>query len=169
MDGMAETRRIIDLSTRVMEGDAWHAGSIAALLEDVTLQEAKARPVPGAHSIWELVLHMTAWAGEVRARVEGAEAGEPAAGDWPAVGRTTAVRWIAAKAALLEAYRELASALETIPDAFLRRPVADRRDAAAGTGLSRWLTLHGAIHHAVYHAGQIALLKRALRAGKGPR
>ncbi len=164
MDGMAEVHRIIDLSTRVMEGDAWHAGSIAALLEDVTLQEATAHPVPGAHSIWELVLHLTAWADEVRARVEGADAGEPAAGDWPALGRMTEVRWNAAKAALLEAYRELGSVLKTIPDDFLRHPVADRRDAEAGTGLSRWLTVHGAIHHAVYHSGQIALLKRALRA-----
>ena len=43
-------------------------------------------------------------------------------------------------------------------------PVVDRRDPATGTGLSHYLTLHGLVHHTTYHAGQIALLRRAIEA-----
>ena len=160
---MAETRRISDLMTRVIEGDPWHAGNVMDLLADVTVAEAKARPVPGGHSIWELVLHMTGWANEVRARVEGHAAGTPAGGDWPAVGVASTARWAAAKDALALAYRHLDDVVAALPDRELNQPVLDRRDNALGTGLSRYLTIHGAIHHGVYHAGQMAHLKRALR------
>jgi uncharacterized damage-inducible protein DinB len=162
---MAETRRISDLMTRVIEGDPWHAGNVMDLLADVTVAEAKARPVPGAPTIWELVLHMTGWANEVRARVEGRAAGTPAKGDWPAVGATTVARWSSAKEALALAYRQLDDVVGALPDRELNQPVLDRRNNALGTGLSRYLTIHGAIHHGVYHAGQIALLKRTLRSG----
>ena len=95
---MSEKHRIVDLSSRVMEGDPRHAANIAALLADVTAEEAAARPIPGAHSIWQLVLHMTSWADEVRSRVSGAPAGSPAAGDWPRVGPVGRARWDAARA-----------------------------------------------------------------------
>lgn len=162
---MTETRRIADLMTRVVEGDPWHGDNVMDLLADVTVAEAKAKPVPGVHSIWELVLHMTGWATEVRARVEGRAAGTPASGDWPAVGATTVARWQAAREALADAYQKLDAVVVALPDRELNQPVLDRRNNALGTGLSRYLTIHGAIHHGVYHAGQIALLKRALRPG----
>ena len=160
---MSEKRRIVDLSSRVMEGDPWHAGNIAALLADVTAVEAAARPIPGAHSIWQLVLHMTAWAEEVRARVSGAPAGNPAVGDWPRVGPVGRARWDAARAALFSAYQALHKDVSRMAARDLSRPTVDPRNRATGEGMSRYVTIHGVIHHAVYHAGQIALLKRALR------
>lgn len=160
---MAEKDRIIDLSSRVMEGNPWHAGNIAGLLSDVTAEEAAARPVPGAHSIWQLVLHMTAWADEVRARVAGAPAGTPAVGDWPRVGPVGRARWDKARTALLSAYASLNRDIARIGTRDLPRPINDPRVRSADQAMSRYVTIHGAIHHAVYHAGQIALLKRALR------
>lgn len=160
---MGEIQRMTDLSARVLTGDPWHAGSIKDLLADVTATDAVAKPVAGAHSIWELVLHMTGWADEVRSRLDGRAAGAPLAGDWPRVGRPTAARWAEARAGLFAAYRRLDRSLAALSDRDLRTPVTDHRDNAAGTGLSRYLTAHGIIHHAVYHAGQIAVLKRALR------
>ena len=160
---MSEKRRIVDLSSRVMEGDPWHAGSIAALLADVTAAEASARPIPGAHSIWQLVLHMTGWAEEVRLRVAGAPAGNPAMGDWPRVGPVGRARWDAARSALFSAYRVLQRDVARMATRDLTRPTVDPRNRATGKGMSRYVTIHGVIHHAAYHAGQIALLKRALR------
>ena len=160
---MSEKRRIVDLSSRVMEGDPWHAGNIASLLSDVTAVEAAARPIPGAHSIWQLVLHMTAWADEVRARVAGVPAGNPAAGDWPRVGPVGRARWDAARASLFNAYEALHKDIARMPARDLSRPTNDPRNRATGEGVSRYVTIHGVIHHAAYHAGQIALLKRALR------
>ena len=162
-DVMTETDRLADLLDRVMTGDPWHGPNVASLLSDVTAGEAIRKPVPGGHSIWELVLHMTGWALEVQARLGGAEAGEPLAGDWPAVRATDEASWDRDRRALFAACADLATAIRQAGPSVLEEPVLDHRDRAAGTGLSRYLTLHGLVHHTVYHAGQIAQLRRALR------
>jgi uncharacterized damage-inducible protein DinB len=151
---------------RVIQGDPWHADNVMHVLADVTADEATSRPVPGVHTIWELVLHLTSWASEVTARVNGRAAGTPAAGDWPTVGAATEARWTAARNGLARAYADLNAAVVTLPAADLKRPVLDRRNNALGTGLSRYLTIHGAIHHGVYHAGQMAMLKKAIRSAR---
>jgi hypothetical protein len=43
------------------------------LLRDVEAEEAAARPVTAAHSIWELVGHSTAWSRFVERRLLGEE------------------------------------------------------------------------------------------------
>lgn len=151
---------------RVIQGDPWHAANVMHVLADVSAAEAKSRPVHGVHTIWELVLHLTGWATEVTARVNGRAAGTPAIGDWPKVGAATEARWTAARNGLAKAYADLNAAVSTLPAADLNRPVLDRRNNALGTGLSRYLTIHGAIHHGVYHAGQIAMLKKAIRSAR---
>lgn len=164
---MQESERIADLSRRVMAGDPWHAGNVADLLADVSAREAAARPVPGVHSIWEIVLHLTGWVDEVRERVDGKPAGTPAVGDWPAIGRPTAARWTTVRRDLRAAYRRLEATIAQVNNRELVKPVTDFRSRKDGTGLSRYLTVHGVIHHAAYHAGQIAMLKRALRGARG--
>jgi len=161
---MCEAERLADLVERVVEGDPWHGSNVVAVLDGISAEDAAARVVPGAHSIWELVLHMTGWTREVHSRLTGAPAGEPAAGDWPAVPVVTPAAWRAAVAALVESHRALAAAIRAADDRWLAAPVVDYRDAASGTGLSRYLTLHGLVHHTTYHAGQIALVKRAIAA-----
>jgi uncharacterized damage-inducible protein DinB len=159
---MSESDRLAELVERVVEGDAWHGSSVATLLADLTPQQAAAFAVPGAHSIWELVLHMTGWADEVRARLAGAAAGEPASGDWPTAPAPTDESWARSVEALLASHRALAAAIRAAGDQALAVPVVDHRDRAAGTGLSKYLTLHGLVHHTVYHAGQVALLRQAV-------
>ena len=161
---MREVDRLADLVERVLEGDPWHGPDVVSLLHGVAAHDAAATTVPGAHSIWELVVHMTGWAREVSARLGGAPAGEPEAGDWPVVDDGGEAAWTAALTALVESHRALAAAIRAAGDSVLERPIADHRDAAAGVGLSCYLTLHGLVHHTAYHAGQIALLKRALAA-----
>ena len=60
---MTETERLRDLLDRVVAGDAWHGPSLLALLATVPPELAARRPIAGAHSIWELVLHAGAWQG----------------------------------------------------------------------------------------------------------
>lgn len=158
-------QRLGDLIDRVMTGDPWHGPSVAALLEDVSAAEA-ARPGPGGtHGIWALVLHTTGWAREVTARLRGRPAQEPDAGDWPEVGDPSPERWAAARRALFEAHAGLGAAIRAMDPALLDQPVTDYRESALGTGLPYDLTLHGLVHHTVYHAGQIGIVKRALRGG----
>ena len=163
---MSETSRLADLVMRVIDGDPWHGPNVMTLLDGVSPRAAAAHPLAGGHSIWELVLHMTGWADEVRARLGGAEADEPTAGDWPEVTATSRESWATAMAALVESHVALAAALRAADDRLLDTAVRDHRDRAGGTGLSHYLTLHGLVHHTTYHAGQIAMLVKAARAAE---
>lgn len=159
---MSERSRLVEQLDRVFRGDPWYGPSVRAVLADVTAGEARSRPLPAAHSIWELVLHMTGWKDEVRQRLAGVPAGNPAAGDWPAV-PDGEVHWSTAVAALEATHDKLLAALRAVADEVLEGPVVDQRDPALGTGLTQWQTLRGILQHDVYHLGQISLLKRAIR------
>jgi hypothetical protein len=78
-----EKRVIAAVLDRSVAGDPWHGPLLAAVLADVTADEAARRPIAGAHSILEIVLHVAAWTEEVGARLAGAPPGDPAEGDWP--------------------------------------------------------------------------------------
>jgi hypothetical protein len=54
---MSETERIWDLLQRSFEGgEAWRCPSLRDLMGDVSAEQAAARPIAGAPSVWELVL-----------------------------------------------------------------------------------------------------------------
>jgi uncharacterized damage-inducible protein DinB len=161
---LTAARRALDRVLDVHGGDPWHGSSTAHLLEGLTARQASARPGPGIHSVWEIVLHMTAWTREVTSRLEGAEAKSPADGDWPAVGATTRTRWREATDALEAAQAALARAAEDAPNARWTTRVNQARDRPIGTGVTCLDTLEGlGLHHA-YHGGQIGMLKRWLKA-----
>lgn len=157
---MNEINRIIDQLEREHAGDPWHGSPLSRILDGITHEQAAARPLTAGHSIWELVLHMAGWKSEVRRRLSGAQAGEPPDGDWPAVGDPTPERWIAAKEQLELAHRLLVSAVKEFPEADLYIPSNDARDRELGVGVTYYELLHGIVQHDVYHAGQIALLKK---------
>jgi uncharacterized damage-inducible protein DinB len=140
------------------DGDAWHGPGLAEILEDVSPVQAASRPIPNAHSIWELVLHLTGWTREVTRRLEGAQAGVPAEGDWPAVGVVSSSNWDGAKRALAEAHRELADAVSRASEERLAARVSGKGDDAE----TYEEMLHGLSQHDAYHGGQISLLKKAM-------
>jgi uncharacterized damage-inducible protein DinB len=156
---MSQPTRALGLVHDVHGGEPWHAFSTRRILEGVTARQAATPPGGGAHSIWEIVLHMTAWTHEVASRLRGHEPGDPAEGDWPPVGDATDGAWQAALAALDAAQQELSEAVAGVPESrWQERPGS--RDTAPGAGKTLLETLEGlAVHHG-YHAGQISLLKR---------
>src|SRR5918911_1736209 len=83
---MSELADILDELRRIHDGDAWHGAALKESLSGVTAEQAAARPVAGAHSIWELVRHVTAWENVFRLRLEGRPVAEPEEGDIPTVG-----------------------------------------------------------------------------------
>jgi uncharacterized damage-inducible protein DinB len=159
---MTEIDRVIDELQRAFSGDPWHGSPLLHILDGVSAEQAAAHPVRGAHSIWELVLHITGWKGEVRRRLSGAPASEPDEGDWPAVGDTTPERWARALEALRRANEQLIASIRELPEDKLFEPTNDPRNRPLGAGVSYYVLLHGIVQHDVYHSGQIALLKRAL-------
>jgi uncharacterized damage-inducible protein DinB len=157
-----EIDRIIDELEREHSGDAWHGNPLTQLLADVDHVKASARPFGDAHSIWQIVLHMTAWKNEVRRRLGGAPAALPAEGDWPAPGESDAQSWREATKALDHAHRALVAAIGGLPENKLFSPTNDPRERETGQGVSHYVLLHGIVQHDVYHSGQIAILKKAL-------
>jgi uncharacterized damage-inducible protein DinB len=154
---------VVQQLTATHDGDPWYGSSRAVLLEGITAKEAAAHPIPGGHSIWELVLHMTAWTQEVERRLAGNDPSEPEAGDWPAVGAITAARWKAACAALAEAHASLLAAVAALPTDRWTDPVGKIRQPALGTGVTIGGMLVGIAQHDAYHIGQLAILRQALR------
>lgn len=148
---------IIDQLQRSLEGDSWQGASIREILEGVTAREAAAHPVPGGHSMWELVYHVTAWVRAVHSRVLGNVSELEGEADWPPVRRTGEDAWTAAFEDLRRSQSELIATLEALSDVDLDAPVPNR-------DYDRAHLLHGLAQHHAYHAGQMSLLKRALLA-----
>jgi uncharacterized damage-inducible protein DinB len=158
---MNEIARIVHLLEAEHAGDPWHGSSLAVILDGITHSQAAARPIAGGHRIWELVLHIAAWKNEARRRLAGGAAADPLEGDWPAVGPETPARWIEARAHLELAHRLLVSAVKAFPEADLFTPTHDTRHDDPGLTATYYELLHGLAQHDAYHAGQIAILKRA--------
>jgi uncharacterized damage-inducible protein DinB len=159
---MSEADRLLDQFTRAHDGDPWHGSPVKAILKGVTAEQAATRPPNGAHSIWELVLHMTGWRNEVAERATGKPAGTPAGGDYPTIGEPTPARWKAALAALDASHEHLMKVVRGMSDEQLMKPTNDPRSRPLGTGVSYYQLLHGIVQHDAYHAGQIAILKKVL-------
>lgn len=145
------------------DGPTWHGAALAENLDGISAEQAASRPLPDAHSVWEIVLHLTGWTNEVARRLEGGEPGLPAEGDWPAVGRVSQQSWARAREALGVAHAALAAAVERFPEDRWRDRVGGERDAPLGTGVSHAAMLTGLLQHDAYHGGQIGLLRKALR------
>ena len=150
-----ECDRIADQLFRMVEGDAWHGPPVDALVADVTAEVAGARPGPGAHSIWELVHHMTAWAAIARRRLNGEIVEATPTEDWPPVEDTTPDAWTQAIHALDRVHGDLRRAVLALGDTHLE-------DRTPGKPYSLYVLLHGVVQHTAYHAGQIAAIKRTL-------
>ena len=155
-----EIDRISHLLGEAVDGKPWHGPSLGTVLNGIDATAAAARPLEGAHSIWEIVLHLTGWTREVANRLEGKGPEPPALGDWPETGPVDEARWDAARADLVSAHEELSTALAQFPPSRLSERVGRARDAPLGTGVSYREMILGALQHDAYHAGQISLLRK---------
>lgn len=151
-----EVERIRDQFRRAFDGEAWHGPSVGQLLDGVSAQQAAAHPIPGAHSIWQLTLHIAAWERACRRRLEGDPAQLTDTEDWQPIDDTSEAAWEKTKQQLIDNHRELLEAIARVDDARLDEPIVN------GSQSSVYVTLHGVVQHDLYHAGQIAMLKKAL-------
>lgn len=153
---MTEVERIVKQFRRAFEGKAWHGPALLELLNGVEARDAAAHAIPSAHSIWEIVLHIAAWKGAGIRRLEGDRAELSDAEDWPRVTETTDEAWQNAKEGLTTIHQQLLEAISQLDDPRLNETIVE--------GLSTvYATLHGILQHDLYHAGQIAILKKAFR------
>jgi hypothetical protein len=154
-----ECNRIAYALASAINGEAWYGDSVREILGGVTVAQALARPIPNAHSIWELVVHVEAWViladGAVQGKPIPAWSTMPKELDWPPVGDTSEQAWKQAVKSFFSSHLRLVEAIKTLSD--------DRLEATVpGRAYNFYHLFQGMIQHAVYHAGQIALLKKAL-------
>jgi uncharacterized damage-inducible protein DinB len=154
---MSEIERITDQAKKMFAGEAWHGPSIQEVLAGVDANLAAAHPIPGAHSIWELLEHLTATQAVLLRRIRGESAGLKEEEFWPPVPPATEAAWAETVGRLTRQETELRQAIAAFPEERL-----DARLTKEGT--SAYNNFHGQVQHNAYHAGQIALLKKAYRA-----
>ena len=152
----SEAARMADQLRRAFDGEAWHGDSLFEILEGVSAAQAAARPLKHAHTIWELVLHIAAWDGAVLRRVGGAAVELSDAENFPAVTDVGEAAWRRTLAEARRVHEQLASAVSALPDARFRETVPGKE----GAHYTFYYMLHGLAQHELYHAGQIALLKK---------
>jgi len=154
---MSEIDQIQDQLKRAFDGPAWHGPAVREVLEGITAAQAHARPLQNAHSIWELVQHIAVWEEVGRRRLEGDPAEVPISSpeDWPPAEDSSDAAWEKAKAALERGHQALVDAISRVPESRLAQPILEGKSTV-------YVTLHGVIQHDLYHAGQIAILKKAL-------
>src|SRR5215471_11034728 len=148
----SESLRIADQLRRAFDGKAWHGDSI-----------------PGGHSIWELVLHIQVWTQAGRDAVKGVALPEslPPEEDWPRPPELSGEKsadeklWSDAVQRLFRTSQLLREDLESFTDEKLDHIVAGRK-------YNHYFLFHGIVQHSLYHAGQMALLKKLPRPSYPP-
>jgi len=158
---MNESKRMAELYHSVYEGDehgeAWHGPALKPLLKDVNAKQASQNPELGTHSILQLVLHVAYWEEVTLQRLNGKRVDAPlnSLDDWPKNRKLSAAEWQAALARLEKSHTALRKAIESCSEETLGRKVPDRN-------YDNYVLLHGTIDHCIYHAAQIALVKKTL-------
>ncbi|MBZ5706091.1 MAG: DinB family protein [Acidobacteriia bacterium] len=155
---MSETARLADQIRRAFEGDAWHGDSVLELLANVDAATAAARPIKNAHTIWELVLHINAWDDAVLRRTGGTAVALSDQQNFPPVRDTSQAAWQKTVEHLKRTHEELVKAVAAFPDSRLQEQVPGKTQSY----YNFYYMFSGIVQHELYHAGQIALLKKAL-------
>jgi uncharacterized damage-inducible protein DinB len=152
---MTEIKFIAQELHKCFEGDAWHGPSVRDVLDGVSAEQAVNKPIADAHSIWELALHIAAWVDHSRHAIDGKplplELNTPE--DWPRVSGSDAVAWKETERRVFESGKSMVKAIEKFPPERLT-------DTVPGRSYDFRQLFHGIVDHCIYHAGQIALLKK---------
>ena len=152
MTGTASAARLLN------EGygtGAWHGPDLKAALAGMSGDDAFWRPGAGRHSIAEIAVHHAYCAHNVRAKFAG-EAIEPFAIDGDDWFDVSHLSWPAILELVEREQRQLAAAAAALEEGRTTSPLSDAERVEVVLGITC---------HAVYHAGQIQLIK-ALRAGR---
>ncbi len=150
----SEATRIADQLRRAFDGSAWHGPALMELLKDVDAATAAASLLPKVHSIWELVLHIAVWDGAALRRLDGEKCQPTGRANFPLVSTTNEAAWRRTIAETKRIHENLVKMVASLPESRLR-------DRVPGKRYDFYHLLHGVAQHELYHAGQIAILKKA--------
>ena len=153
---MSQCEQLADQIRRAFEGEAWHGDSVNELLKDVSAEQAGAHPLKGTHSIWELLLHIAAWDDAVLRRTGGSVVELSNEENFPSVRDTSPAAWRKSVASVRETHAKLVAAVAKFPDMRLQEQVPGKTEKY----YNFYYLFSGIVQHELYHAGQIAILKK---------
>jgi uncharacterized damage-inducible protein DinB len=152
---LSESELIADQLRRAFDGNAWHGPALLELLDEVDAATAAAKPIPDVHSIWELVLHIAAWDRAGLRRLDGEKAKLKGKANFPPMPELpTEDAWHETVTAVTKTHQTLVETVAGLKDKQLR-------DQVPGKPYDFYHMFHGIAQHELYHAGQIAILKKA--------
>lgn len=138
---------------------AWHGPDLRAALEGVSARDALVRPAPGRHNIAEVAVHHAWYARSVAGRLAGVEPPPfPLDGeDWFEIADERRLPWREIVSLVEAEQQRIADTIAGIAEGTIASPLspAERFDVVLGITC-----------HAVYHAGQIQLVKRLTSAAR---
>ncbi|HUI51959.1 MAG TPA: DinB family protein [Terriglobales bacterium] len=150
---MSETQKIAEAYRAVTMQGAWYGPTVAELLVKISAEEATKRPVPGAHSISELLQHLLLWNERVRKTAEGQPMPKwEAEKEWaeaPIAWNELVMRWKQSRDLLEEKIRNFRD--------------ADLGKQVPGRGYAYEELFPGIVQHTIYHSGQIAMVLSMVR------
>lgn len=132
---------------------AWHGADLKAALSDVSPDFAFWRPAPGRHDIAEVALHHAYCARSVCGQLSGTvpESFVLEGEDWFELSDSTRLTWPRIQSTVEAEQGKLAAVVADI---------AAGRAPSKLSDVERFNLVLGITCHAIYHAGQIQLLKR---------
>jgi DinB superfamily len=150
------------LTTRVLQegygSESWHGPNLKAALDGVSPELASWRPAAGRHNIAEIAIHHAYYTHSVRGRLSDIAA-EPFVldgEDWFTLSGTNALSWKDVLAVVDGQQQRLATLVSDIESGRVRSRLSEAE---------RFALVLGITCHAVYHAGQVQLIKK-LHAGE---
>lgn len=153
---MSESLRILDQMHRAFHRDAWHGPTILEILNTVTAEEASTRPLPTGHTIWELVIHIHFWEESILGRINGTSHRIQEEDGWKfEILDYSDIAWKTTVEALKANHAKFEERVAELTDEELQEKTPG--------GSDKYFLLHGVIQHSLYHGGQMAQLKRAIR------
>ena len=152
---MTEVERILDQYDRAMNGDAWHGDPVWKILDGISAEQAARRVEANSHTIWELVTHMTFWETQVKRRLNNLPDRPTAELNFPATPAATVENWNSTLNELRRSNEDFRQVLAKLDPSQLDQTTSDGIKTA-------YVEVHGVIQHHLYHAGQIALLRKFL-------
>ncbi|MCL4305346.1 DinB family protein [bacterium] len=140
---------------KAFEGDAWHGPSLMEALDGVDAHIAKRHWIDGVHTIWELALHTVAWKRAVTKWIEGDDSIRVADDEnFPHPEQGDTAEWQHVLNQLRVAQAELLTTVSHFTNEKLYQNPPGRETVYSDY-------IFGIVHHDLYHAGQIMLIKRA--------
>lgn len=142
----------------LLHGPLWLDEHFDKKLNSISAEEAFVNPIPGLHSVAELLSHLNVWLRACMDRMTGIENNlkDNSPDDWKSNARLKADGWEVLKEEFFDLHDELIRLIETSDDAFFEQTYH-------GSAFTYSDIMHGLIHHNAYHLGQMGLTIKFLK------